>query len=354
MPLHCHDDHRVSCQEYHVLKQKYYHARRNLLVKRHQRQQDYGNSTANPAPSLDDSLAEGTQKPRRAAVTATERSAKTSGNINTIKALKRYWNTPVSDIDDNSSEAKYTVLQMALLLNKRKIVEYMIPQKDLDLTTRATDGTTALMLAVEKEVPLDWVRAMLERGAAENIDAEDHDGRSALDRCKKGSEMYELLLRYGATPRPPTPPPEPPAEPEKPQEDSTVDGNTSSKTGATEVESALNKPFALDNPPGIEEHPGFWASMCGCGGRQGKHTIETVELPPEPKAAFVLPKAKAGPKALPKAKASPGGKAKAKMKAPPPAKAKSPPAAKAIPEEPSHPNAATKAPSLGHLQAAAA
>lgn len=52
----------------------------------------------------------------------------------------------------SSSEAKYTMLQMAILLNKKKIVEYMIPQKDLDLTTRATDGTTALMTAVEKEV----------------------------------------------------------------------------------------------------------------------------------------------------------------------------------------------------------
>ncbi|PHJ20624.1 ankyrin repeat-containing protein, partial [Cystoisospora suis] len=187
------------------------------------------------------------------ATTHLKKSVIAGGNINTIKALKKYWNSPVSDIDDSSSEAKYTMLQMAILLNKKKIVEYMIPQKDLDLTTRATDGTTALMTAVEKEVPLDWIRAMLERGAAKNINVEDNEGRTALDRCEKGSEIYDVLVRYGAQPRP-SPPPTPPPEPEpEAGEASTVDSTAGETDGATV--DALSKGATLadvgDIPPGL-------------------------------------------------------------------------------------------------------
>lgn len=51
-----------------------------------------------------------------------------------------------------SSAAKYTVLQMAIMMNKKKVVEYLLPQQDLDLNTKATDGTTALMTAVDQGV----------------------------------------------------------------------------------------------------------------------------------------------------------------------------------------------------------
>lgn len=119
----------------------------------------------------------------------------------------------------------------------------------------------SLTLLVVMQVPLDWVQAMLERGANMSINDEDNEGRSALDRCEKGSpskmvpdrycvvrlspdydlfaeafftehliqtfmivlpvlvffsltplfSVYELLIKYGAKPRPekpPTPPPE--------------------------------------------------------------------------------------------------------------------------------------------------
>lgn len=37
------------------------------------------------------------------------------------------------------------------------------------------------------QVPEDWVQAMLERGANKSINDEDNEGRTALDRCEKGS-----------------------------------------------------------------------------------------------------------------------------------------------------------------------
>ncbi|KAL8429834.1 hypothetical protein ACSSS7_006282 [Eimeria intestinalis] len=180
---------------------------------------------------------------------------------------------------------------MALMLQKKRVVEYLLPQEDLDLNTKATDGTTALMTACDQQVrrrlfaaagmryvtgvqtnecgacphapvwlqvPLDWIQAMLERGANRSINDEDNEGRSALDRCEKGSPgeispkesltfpialkivavqacrrlivwtnflpflnaVYELLIKYGATPRPekpPTPPPEPVQVSEEPE-----------------------------------------------------------------------------------------------------------------------------------------
>ncbi|KEP66209.1 UNVERIFIED_CONTAM: ankyrin repeat-containing protein [Hammondia hammondi] len=209
------------------------------------------------------------------ATTHLNKSVIAGGSIKTIKALKKYWNSPVSDIDDNSSEAKYTMLQMAILLNKKNIVEYLISQKDLDLTTRATDGTTALMTAVGKNVPVDWIRAMLERGAADNINVEDNEGHTALDRCEKDSEVYKLLVQYGAQPRP-SPPPTPPPEPDVAGGAGSTDTNVAGQNGASKLVDGMTGVGGM--PPGLDEHPGIWATMCGCGGRQGKQGTEVVEV----------------------------------------------------------------------------
>lgn len=201
-----------------------------------------------------------------------EKSVIANGSLGTVKAMKRYWNQPVSDMDDNSSASKYTLLQMALMLQKKKVVEYLLPQEDLDLNTKATDGTTALMTACDQQVPTDWLQAMLERGASTSINDEDNEGRTALDRCEKGSPPYELLVKYGATPRPekpPTPPPEP--EPVAPPEDQQASNGTDALVKGSE-------PVIMkDDAPGLDQHPGFWGAMCGCGGRA--HKTEEVPVP---------------------------------------------------------------------------
>ncbi|CDJ42606.1 ankyrin repeat-containing protein, putative [Eimeria tenella] len=80
-----------------------------------------------------------------------EKSVIANGSLGTVKAMKRYWNQPVSDMNDDSNASKYTLLQMALMLQKKKVVEYLLPQQDLDLNTKATDGTTALMTACDQQ-----------------------------------------------------------------------------------------------------------------------------------------------------------------------------------------------------------
>ncbi|CDJ42605.1 hypothetical protein ETH_00006875 [Eimeria tenella] len=120
------------------------------------------------------------------------------------------------------------------------------------------------------QVPEDWVQAMLERGANKSINDEDNEGRTALDRCEKGSPLYLLLLKYGAKPRPeklPTPPPEP-----------EVTVAASNPPASTDSEATKQTPEIVmaDDVPGLEQHPGFWGSMCGCGGRT--HKTEAVPV----------------------------------------------------------------------------
>ncbi|KAL8453143.1 hypothetical protein Emed_001013 [Eimeria media] len=209
-----------------------------------------------------------------------EKSVIATGSLGTVKAMKRYWNQPVSDMDENSNASKYTLLQMALMLQKKRVVEYLLPQEDLDLNTKATDGTTALMTACDQQVPVDWIQAMLERGANKSINDEDNEGRSALDRCEKGSPVYELLLKYGATPRPekpPTPPPEPEPVEVSEEPDKAYPRTMQEKVGLPTASINLRKVVMTDDAPGLDQHPGFWGSMCGCGGRS--HKTEEVPIP---------------------------------------------------------------------------
>lgn len=198
-----------------------------------------------------------------------EKSVIANGSLSTIKSMKRYWNQPVSDMDDNSSASKYTLLQMALMLQKKKIVEYLLPQEDLDVNTKATDNTTALMTACDQQVPTDWVQAMLERGASKSINDEDNEGRTALDRCEKGSPTYELLLKYGAKPRPEKPPTPPPELRSAPSEEPAPNKGAGTENASPEIV------VLKDDAPGLDQHPGFWGTMCGCGGRSHK----TEEVP---------------------------------------------------------------------------
>ncbi|CDJ35956.1 ankyrin repeat-containing protein, putative [Eimeria mitis] len=208
-----------------------------------------------------------------------EKSVIANGSLGTVKAMKRYWNQPVSDMDDNSNASKYTLLQMALMLQKKKVVEYLLPQQDLDLNTKATDGTTALMTACDQQARMNSSMSVALRRVPEwphvawqTSCVLPHFCPNLAVRCASGPVrlVYDLLVKYGATPRPekpPTPPPEPePAtSPEKPE------GTNETGTKSTTPEIVLMN----DDAPGLDQHPGFWRTMCGCGGRSHK----TEEVP---------------------------------------------------------------------------
>ncbi|SBS87653.1 conserved Plasmodium protein, unknown function [Plasmodium ovale curtisi] len=84
--------------------------------------------------------------------------------IEDVKKLKPYWNVQIANFKENSNEPVFTLLQMAILLNKKTIVGYLLARRGLDINALSRNNQTALMIACEKKVPLDWIEAILKKG----------------------------------------------------------------------------------------------------------------------------------------------------------------------------------------------
>ncbi|CAD2093725.1 conserved Plasmodium protein, unknown function [Plasmodium vinckei lentum] len=118
--------------------------------------------------------------------------------IDDVKNLKPYWNVQIANFKDSINEPIFTLLQMAILLNKKKIVGYLLARKGLDINVLSKHNQTALMIACEKKVPLDWIEAILKKGGDLGINVKDDFNETALDKCTFNSKAYQLLLKYGA------------------------------------------------------------------------------------------------------------------------------------------------------------
>ncbi|SBT46129.1 hypothetical protein POVWA2_052520 [Plasmodium ovale wallikeri] len=118
--------------------------------------------------------------------------------IEDVKKLKPYWNVQIANFKENSNEPVFTLLQMAILLNKKTIVGYLLARRGLDINALSRNNQTALMIACEKKVPLDWIEAILKKGGDLGINIKDDYEETALDKCNTNSKAYHLLLKYGA------------------------------------------------------------------------------------------------------------------------------------------------------------
>ncbi|SBS89806.1 conserved Plasmodium protein, unknown function [Plasmodium malariae] len=87
---------------------------------------------------------------------------------------------------------------MAIILNKKTIVGYLLARRGLDINALSRNNQTALMIACEKKVPLDWIEAILQKGGDLGINIKDDYEETALDKCDLYSKTYQLLLKYGA------------------------------------------------------------------------------------------------------------------------------------------------------------
>lgn len=151
--------------------------------------------------------------------------------LDDVKKLKPYWNMPIVNFKKNGKTPKYTLLQMAIYLNKKLIVGYLLARKDLDINALSKNNQTALMIACEKKVPIDWVEAILERGGDLGINLKDNLNETALDKCNYNSKVYKLLLNYGAV----------------------------ENKDVVKYRGNLLKPSKMSDS--------IWRSMCGCGTR---------------------------------------------------------------------------------------
>ncbi|EUD65778.1 hypothetical protein C922_03761 [Plasmodium inui San Antonio 1] len=138
--------------------------------------------------------------------------------IEDVKRLKPYWNVQIANFKEKlefstkavikgaphkiypiiPSEPVFTLLQMAILLNKKTIVGYLLARRGLDINALSRNNQTALMIACEKRVPLDWIEAILKKGGDLGINIIDNFDETALDKCGYNSKAYQLLLKYGA------------------------------------------------------------------------------------------------------------------------------------------------------------
>lgn len=116
-----------------------------------------------------------------------------------VKNMKPYWNAQIANFKKNNSrEPVFTLLQMAIFLNKREIVEYLLARRNVDINALSKNNQTALMVACQRRVPLDWVEAILKKGGDIGINLTDNNQETALDKCVYNSRVYHLLLSYGA------------------------------------------------------------------------------------------------------------------------------------------------------------
>ena len=55
---------------------------------------------------------------------------------------------------------KYTSLQAAMILQKMKVVDFLLDQPSIDLTVKSTDGKNTIIVAVEAKVWRKGLRAI--------------------------------------------------------------------------------------------------------------------------------------------------------------------------------------------------
>ncbi|SBS97735.1 hypothetical protein POVCU1_040520 [Plasmodium ovale curtisi] len=116
--------------------------------------------------------------------------------IEDVKKLKPYWNVQIANFKENSNEPVFTLLQMAILLNKKTIVGYLLARRGLDINALSRNNQTALMIACEKKVPLDWIEAILKKGGDLGINIKDDYEETALDKCNTNSKELATMLHY--------------------------------------------------------------------------------------------------------------------------------------------------------------
>eukprot|EP00366_Plasmodium_knowlesi_P003393 XP_002260890.1 hypothetical protein, conserved in Plasmodium species [Plasmodium knowlesi strain H] len=123
--------------------------------------------------------------------------------IEDVKKLKPYWNVQIANFKESPNEPVFTLLQMAILLNKKTIVGYLLARRGLDINALSRNNQTALMIACEKKVPLDWIEAILKKGGDLGINIKDDFDETALDKCvynSKGAPKIRepVVTVYGA------------------------------------------------------------------------------------------------------------------------------------------------------------
>ncbi|EPR59899.1 hypothetical protein TGRUB_288550 [Toxoplasma gondii RUB] len=118
-------------------------------------------------------------------------------NIDKIKSEKPYWNKNFVPITASGAGTKYTMLQAAMMLDKPKVVKYLVGHPAVDVAVKTSDGKSTLMVAVISRMPCTVLEKLLERYDLRTINELDPGGCTALDYCEPDTPQYNLLQSLG-------------------------------------------------------------------------------------------------------------------------------------------------------------
>ncbi|CBZ51027.1 conserved hypothetical protein [Neospora caninum Liverpool] len=118
-------------------------------------------------------------------------------NMDKIKSEKPYWNKNFVPVTASGTGTKYTMLQAAMMLDKLKVVKYLVGHPAVDVAVKSSDSKTTLMVAVIARMPCSVLEKLLERYDLRTINELDPGGCTALDYCEPNTPQYKLLQSLG-------------------------------------------------------------------------------------------------------------------------------------------------------------
>lgn len=120
-----------------------------------------------------------------------------SQNIETLKALKPYWSKPFVSVTPSGSGTKYTALQAAMVLQKMKVVDFLLEQPSVDMGVKNTEGKSTLIIAVESKMTVEVLGKILEKFELRCLNEVDSAGYGAIDYSDPSSDVFEFLHSMG-------------------------------------------------------------------------------------------------------------------------------------------------------------
>ncbi|CDI73816.1 hypothetical protein, conserved [Eimeria praecox] len=124
-----------------------------------------------------------------------------SQNLDALKPEKPYWSKPFVFVNPSGTGTKYTSLQAAMILQKMKVVDFLLDQPSVDLTVKSTDGKNTVMIAVEAKMGVGTLEKILHKLDLRCLSEVDSSGKGPIDYAEPGTDVYEFLHSMGCKTR---------------------------------------------------------------------------------------------------------------------------------------------------------
>ncbi|CDJ58120.1 hypothetical protein, conserved [Eimeria maxima] len=111
-----------------------------------------------------------------------------SQNLDALKPEKPYWSKPFVFVNPSGTGTKYTSLQAAMILQKMKVVDFLLDQPSVDLTVKSTDGKNTVTVAVEAKMGVGTLEKILRKLDLRCLGEVDSSGKGPIDYAEPGTD----------------------------------------------------------------------------------------------------------------------------------------------------------------------